>query len=437
MRGLLDKDKSYLDIASGFFGREKKKSKKRRFVQLLDFALNLGDRVMTNRANENLMDLQNEKVFELAKANDNWLKYSKVIDAENSYRNNPNHFRQLAVQDFYNQYGQDYLTRNDIEAAKDFFETEVAQNAAGRLRMHEEQKAGLTKGEEIDLTLTKEEFLKPLEDYYRGKEREITDPANRSVIHKGLSFLGVGKKRRANVAKEIADAEAGRNAAISKSYGFHKPVALTAEEAIEVRRASSFEYTRDEAAALIRNQGLNEGLEQRVIQNLTEDTYTRGGILAAIRTSTIDYNPVLVKREQYGEAFDTSYQEEFGAIPQKGEPEYRDYISGRRDYIDLSTGSGDSEMIKIRNLIRERNSLDQDSEEYKIINNRLNSLSRNKVLDGYVENWLFTYESDDIFKDTIDTLAEEKGVGWQDILQIHIGNFVDGLEIADSIVNRK
>ena len=28
MRGLLDKDKSYLDIASGFFGREKKKVKK-------------------------------------------------------------------------------------------------------------------------------------------------------------------------------------------------------------------------------------------------------------------------------------------------------------------------------------------------------------------------------------------------------------------------
>ena len=97
MRGLLDKDKSYLDIASGFFGREKKKSKKRRFVQLLDFALNLGDRVMTNRANENLMDLQNEKVFELAKANDNWLKYSKVIDAENSYRNNPNHLSQLST----------------------------------------------------------------------------------------------------------------------------------------------------------------------------------------------------------------------------------------------------------------------------------------------------------------------------------------------------
>ena len=436
MRGLLDKDKSYLDIASGFFGREKKKSKKRRFVQLLDFALNLGDRVMTNRANENLMDLQNEKVFELAKANDNWLKYSKVIDAENSYRNNPNHFRQLAVQDFYNQYGQDYLTRNDIEAAKDFFETEVSQNAAGRLRMHEEQKAGLTKGEEIDLTLTKEEFLKPLEDYYRGKEREIADPANRSVIHKGLSFLGVGKKRRANVAKEIADAEAGRNAAISKSYGFHKPVSLTAEEAIEIRRASTFEYTRDEAAALVRNQGLNEGLEQRVIENLSEDTYTRGGILAAIRTSTIDYNPVLAKREQYGEAFDTSYQEEFGAIPQRGDAEYRDYISGKRDYIDLSTGSGDSEMIKIRNLIRERNSLEQDSEEYRIINNRLNNLSRNKVLDGYVENWLFTYQTDTEFKAEIDAIATEGKVTWQDILQRHIGQFVDGLAVSDKILNR-
>ena len=94
MRGLLDKDKSYLDIASGFFGREKKKSKKRRFVQLLDFALNVGDRVMTNRANENLRWIYIIKKFLiLLIVNDNWLKYSKVIDVENNYRNNPNYFR--------------------------------------------------------------------------------------------------------------------------------------------------------------------------------------------------------------------------------------------------------------------------------------------------------------------------------------------------------
>ena len=94
-------------------------------------------------------------------------------------------------------------------------------------------------------------------------------------------------------------------------------------------------------------------------------------------------------------------------------------------------------MIKIRNLIRERNSVKQGSEEYIILNNRLNSLSRDKVLNGYVENWLFTYESDDVFKSTVDTMAENKKVEWQDILAIHIGNFVDGLEVADKVLKSR
>jgi len=426
-------DKSFDEMAFDFMRGNKKSKKKNRIVQGLSFLLNLSDRVMNNRVDKNLKALRDEKVFDIAKATDNWTKYSKVIDVENNYKNNPNYFRQLAVEDFYKTYGQDYLTRNDIESAKDFFDTEVAQNAAGRLRIHNEQKQGLSEGSTLDFTKTKEEFMKPIEDYYKAKQEEIMDPANRSIIHKGLSFLGLGKERKANMAKEISNSEAARNAAISKSYGFHKPLALTAEEGIAIRKASSFEYTQDEAAALIRNQNLNDVLEQRIIQNLNKDTYTRGGILAAIRTSTIDYNPVLAKREQYGEAFDITYKEQIGEIPKKGTTDYRDYIQGKRDYIDLNTGGGDNEMIKIRGLIRARNAAEQGSEQYNIINNRLNSLSRNKVLDGYVENWLFTYQQDEYFRDEVNTAAGEGD--WKDVLSIHIGNFVDGLEVADKITN--
>ena len=73
---------------------------------------------------------------------------------------------------------------------------EIKELADAKLREHQKQMTGID-----DVNITREEFMKPLEDYYRAKEREIADPANRSVIHKGLSFLGVGKKRRATCRK--------------------------------------------------------------------------------------------------------------------------------------------------------------------------------------------------------------------------------------------
>ena len=407
MRGLLDKDKSYLDIASGFFGREKKKSKKRRFVQLLDFALNLGDRVMNNRVAENLDDLNNKKVFDIANRNDKWIKLSKVIDVENNYRNNPNYFMNLATEEF-NTQQPDFVERNN--EARDYRDAEIKELADAKLREHQKQMEGVD-----DVGITREQFMKPLEDYYRAKEREIADPANRSVIHKGLSFLGVGKKRRANNAEKLRDAEIKRNALGNSKLGYLQPPTFTDEDAIDLSR-QAFKYDAGETAEFVRGlDGVPVLLKNKVIAAIDpKKKYDEDDINTLVFAHTSDYNEFDILIQDKLNAYDKAFKQQHNIdeIPKDGNL-HDVYMLNRRDIVNDVMGVKTDESAKIERLITKREYFNEvgDKEQVQLIDAQLEKYRPADKLevfrDSLLRDW---YTRTDIFLTQQALYVQEKGL---------------------------
>ena len=393
MRGLLDKDKSYLDIASGFFGREKKKSKKRRFVQLLDFALNLGDRVMTNRVSENLDDLNNQKVFDIANRNDKWIKLSKVIDVENNYRNNPNYFMNLATEEF-NAQRPNFDA--DKTSAQDFMNAEIKELADAKLREHQKQMTGID-----DVNITREQFMKPLEDYYRAKEREIADPANRSVIHKGLSFLGVGKKRRAKNAEKVKDAEMRREKLGKNSMGFLQGPTFTADDAIDLSR-TEFKYDAGEASRFI--QGLEDvdaTIKRNIISNLDSGKeYSDKELNNLVFINSQNWNATTAKVNERVDAYNSAFLEEnnLTALPTQG-PLYNRYIIGRRETVGNALGftAGSKTLIEVENLLIERDLAiaNGDDERLAYVNSALEKFETEDKVEAFQDLLLKEWYTND------------------------------------------
>lgn len=409
MRGLLDKDSSYLDIANSFMGKRKKKSKKRDIVRFLDFALNLGDRLMVNKANRNLDDLRNEKVFEIANRNDKWIKLSKVLDVENNYRNNPNYFMNLATQEF-NTQRPDFDTSKD--SAKEYRTAEIKELADAKLREHQKQLVGVD-----DINITKEQYMKPLEDYYRAKEREILDPANTSVIHKGLSFLGVGKKRRAENAEKVKDAEMRREKLGKNSMGFLQAPTFTADDAIDLSR-TEFKYDAGEASRFI--QGLEDvdaTIKRNIISNLDSGKeYSDKELNNLVFINSQNWNATTAKVNERVEAYNNAFLEEnnLTALPTQG-PLYNRYIIGRRETVGNALGftAGSKTLIEVENLLIERDLAMANGDDERL---------------AYVNSALEKFEPEDRIEAFQDLLLKEWYTNDQ-VVQVATSQYMDEMDL--------
>ncbi len=374
-------DKSYDEMAFGFMRGNKKSKKKNRIVQGLSFLLNLSDRVMNNRVNKNLNALRDEKVFDIANRNDKWVKLSKVIDTENNYRNNPNYFMGLATQDFNTQ--QPNFNPNENDEAKNYMNAEIKELSAAKLREHQKQLEG------VDVDMTKEQFMKPLEDYYKAKQEEIMDPTNRSVIHKGLSFLGLGRKRQAENAEKIKDAEI-RKAALGRStLGYLQAPTFTEKDAIDLSR-TEFKYNAGEASRFI--QGLEDvdvTIKNNIISNLEAGkNYSDKELNNLVFINSQNWNVTTAKVNERVGAYNSNFLAEnnLQAIPKSGSM-YNKYLIGKKEVVGNALGytAGSKTIIEIENLLIERDLAisNKNNERLDFINARLKTFEPEDRVEAF------------------------------------------------------
>lgn len=360
-------DKSYDEMAFGFMRGNKKSKKKNRIVQGLSFLLNLSDRVMNNRVNKNLNALRDEKVFDIANRNDKWVKLSKVIDTENNYRNNPNYFMGLATQDFNTQ--RPNFNPNENTEAGNYMNAEIKESAAAKLREHQKQLEG------VDVDITKEQFMKPLEDYYKAKQEEIMDPANRSVIHKGLSFLGLGRKRQSENAEKIKDAEIRKAALGNNKLGYLQPPTFTEKDAIDLS-PQKFKYNAGEAAEFVRElEGVPILLKNKVIAAIdSKKKYDEDDLNTLVFAHTGDYNEFDILIQDKLKAYDKAFlrQNNISEIPKEGNL-HDLYMLNRRDIVNDVMGVKTGDSAKIERLINQREYFNEigETEQVQLIDAQL------------------------------------------------------------------
>ena len=402
-------DKSYDEMAFGFMRGNKKSKKKNRIVQGLSFLLNLSDRVMNNRVNKNLNALRDEKVFDIANRNDKWVKLSKVIDTENNYRNNPNYFMGLATQDFNTQ--RPNFDPNKNTAAKNYMNDEIKESAAAKLREHKKQLEG------VDVDMTKEQFMKPLEDYYKAKQEEIMDPANRSVIHKGLSFLGLGRKRQAKNAEKIKDAEI-RKAALGRStLGYLQAPTFTADDAIDLSR-TEFKYSAAEASRFI--QGLEDvdvTIKRNIISNIDSGKeYSDKELNNLVFINSQNWNATTAKVNERVEAYNNAFLSgnNLTELPTQG-PLYNRYIMGRREAVGNALGftAGSKTLIEVENLLIERDlaMTNGDDERLTYVNSALEKFEPEDKVEAFqdllLKEW---YTNEEVVQIATASYMEERGL---------------------------
>ena len=191
---------SWSDIASAYFTRGEKKDNRARNILLASLFFNAKEAQMQSRVLKNVKELDEQQTFTLqerAYAFEEGLKKQNQYD-EVQRRGAYNYYQDEAENAFYdipeNRKDRElYDNEPDFKAAKEKWK----QNWA------EERHNQFLETYDVDATrlTTLETFNKPINDYFKAKKEEITNPKNISLVHKAFGFLPGAKERD----KELAD----------------------------------------------------------------------------------------------------------------------------------------------------------------------------------------------------------------------------------------
>ena len=196
-----DSDVSFGEIAGAYLSGDRKKDNRARNILLATLFFNAKETNMQNKVLKNLQDLEEEQTLELQ---NRAYAFEEGLKKQNQYD-------EIQNRGAYNYY-QD-------EAEKAFYD--VAQNRKDR-QLYDNEPDFITAKEEwkekwaeerynqflqtYDLTApritTEAEFNKPINDYFKAKREEITNPRNVSLVHKAFGFLPGAKERDKELANK-------------------------------------------------------------------------------------------------------------------------------------------------------------------------------------------------------------------------------------------
>ena len=178
---------SFGELAGAYMSRGKKKDNRARNIMLGTLLFNIKE----NKMRSNVMKtLENDKVLEQARLNKQWGEREKLQTEYETVKN----------KGAYNYY------KTDAEIA---FEESHGADEKYDLKAYQQEKINWMKDwsskKEADLNkrysgvdtdiLTKEEFMEPVNAYYRAKQEDYLNPQNTSLVHKALGKIGFGTNR--------------------------------------------------------------------------------------------------------------------------------------------------------------------------------------------------------------------------------------------------
>ena len=183
------------ELAGAYLSSGRKKDNRARNVLLASLFFNAKEASMQSKVVKNLQELEREKVLELDELTKKYEKQQKLLAENELYENSlykddlgqehSTHFRAKANADFKTIYG--FIPQPNTEAYGEY-QKFVNSQEQGYIERHKNQLKGL---EDVNLrdVESKEAYLKPYNDYYEAKKKDIARPENVSLVHKGFNML--------------------------------------------------------------------------------------------------------------------------------------------------------------------------------------------------------------------------------------------------------
>ena len=372
------------EIAGAYLTSGRKKDKKARNVLLATLFFNAKEAQMQSNVLKNLKENDEQQTFQNAAVTDRWNAYNKLMENDEAYKSNPNFFRLEAEKQFAVN-NANFPTGNKLlQSDIDFKNKEVTELEEALKNIHFEK----IKTGNITKRLSKEEFYKPFEDYYKSKKEEISAPANVSLVHKAWDKITnrEDKKILTDIQKEQRLNEATRG-----SFGYLlDPDEITGDAAIAQYKPTEMLITKGEAASQILSTIQNESMAKNLITNLKQDNYSKRELQDFITLTLVDFNPYVEKYNRAFEAYDARNYPE-GNKPKQGEEGYTDYIERRNNFADIATGLGNETTNKIKSdmyMLKDlKKSPEKNKDIIKALENRIESYTRSdkdKVLFSIV-----------------------------------------------------
>ena len=412
---MLSKGVSWSDFAQSYFSNKNKSSNRLRNLLVGALGINVAETSMRNDVAKNLEDLETEKTFELAKLTEKYNAYNNLWADEENFQQDKNYWNIKAEQDFAKTNPNFDLTLKD---ARDKRQVEVDEKAKWYQDTHNSRmQQGLFYDENNKLVdgvsrLTKEEFEKPLYDFYDSRKADINAPRNKSIIHsawsKGKNLFVTDEERQKN-AERISSAKTDATRT-SLTY-LLDPADITSQEDIAMfRNPKGFTYTKGEAIEYMSQNLADNPSLANIIKTITADKrtvgYTQSDLQNLISTEIINFEPLLEKANQYGNLYDANWMSSNNTdtIPDKDSDLYNDYLVGRNDFIDLKSNILSSEAYNIKKVFLLRNQAirNEDTELEEMYQSIINNYSTDDIEEIIIADAIKSWDDYDVRQEYYD-----------------------------------
>jgi len=278
----------------------KKERRRQNIAMGLSVLIGGADATLQNRSNNTLKKLDESKVTDIAKSSkqyDDAIKLQNVQDSINQYGGGIGgaqiHYNAIAETAFNAQHENlNYLfegegeTQANRDMKKKWKNSYIEDNL---YKTHEAKYKGIDAAKIS--SKSKEEFNKPIQDYYSNSIRLANDPSNRSIIHKGLNksaeLVGFRTKRDSFTDKAVESeiALAQRNKTINDYREMHSQQNFKLPEKYTRDTIMGEKMTNKEFSSAWKGAGLNLDAAQAAL----EDFETLGSTYGAYESVQVGY----------------------------------------------------------------------------------------------------------------------------------------------------
>ena len=178
------------ELAGAYFSGGKKLKNRAKNIMLGTLIFNGRENQMRSKVMKNLDSLESEKVLDQARLTKQWGEREKLQTEYEAVKNKGayNFYKIDAETAFEETHGTD--EKYDLKA----FQSEKINWMKNWSNKKEDDLNKRYSGVDTNI-LTKEEFMAPVNDYYKAKQQDYLNPQNTSLVHKALGKIGFGTDR--------------------------------------------------------------------------------------------------------------------------------------------------------------------------------------------------------------------------------------------------
>jgi hypothetical protein len=358
---------TFKDIAADFFSGSSNDSKRRRNVLIGTALWGAKESSMQNNVMKNLQENETQRTFELAGLTQKWDKYNELMTADEAYKADPFYFKDKATAKYNTVWSEKGLNMN-LDKNKEFRKQEISDYEKALINLHETK----IKTGDFNAKMTKEQFFKPFEDYYRNKQEDTAAPKNISIIHNVWDKI-TGKRKAPVSEQELINQ---KNTATRNSLNFLvSPDVVSRTEQIERERdTSTITYTKEEAQRfIVDNLAPTDPARGKALREFdfsSKTQWTENDLTLYTVAAQTDFNAILETNRVVNDAFDKTWKKENNVkeVPSSNSDEYLMYYLEKQNNLDIANGSKSDE-TQLRSNIFELAEVENQIDNSKYSNN--------------------------------------------------------------------